>query len=139
METAREIQIYENIHIRNIFSTNKRKTRSFNFTNYLALLILFFAISFFQVCQQALVAQEAVNISNLKSELRSRENLNEKMRIESEVLKSPGRIERLAMEQGMVKPKVVEYIILESEKVKTADEKDAKKGLIASMYSMWQR
>ncbi len=139
METAREIKIYENIDVRKIFSTNKKRTRSFNFTNYMAILVLFFDVAFFQVYQQALVAEEAVAISNLKSSLRSQRNANEKMKIENEVLRSPGRIEQLAMELGMIKPEAVEYILLESEKVKRIDEPDEKKGLIASMYSIWQR
>ena len=139
METARDMTIYENLDIRKVFSTNKRRSRSFNFSNYLVILVIFFCISFFQVTQQALVAQDAVTISNLQSELRSNKNLNEKMRIESEVLKSPGRIEQLALEQGMVKPLEVEYIILESKKIEQVKETDEKKGLIAGMYSNWLR
>ncbi len=139
METAREIKIYENINVRKIFTTNKRRTKRFNFTNYVVILTFFFAISFFQVCQQALIAEDAVQISNLKSDIRLQKNMNEKKRIEGEVLKSPGRIEQLAMEQGMIKPVDVEFLVLESEIANKVKETDEKKGLIASIYSKWNR
>lgn len=113
----------------------KGDVKQFEFTKFMFVLVIIGLTAFTRVYQQALVAQNGIEIARLKSEIREESRVGKTLKIERMLLKSPARLERMAMtDLGMVKPAKVTYITLPAEMVaksKAEDEKSKKSGLDA--------
>lgn len=138
-QTARNLEIYSPIRYGAAFAERKTAAKRFSFGNFLTIILFFFSLTFVYVYQQALVAQESIAISTLKSEIRQQQTANQKMKVETEILRSPARIELLADEMGMIKDDAVDYLVIEKEEARNVSDRGNNKGLIASMYSFLQR
>ena len=103
-----------------------------------AILLFLFAIALIRVSQQALVAENSMEISILKTSLRSQETANEKIRVENIVLQSPGRLEQLASAMGMIRPESVTYLVLPAETRKTPPP-PRERGLSARVQELLER
>lgn len=112
----------------------KGDVKQFEFTKFMFILVIIGLTAFTRVYQQALVAQNGIEIARLKSDIREETRVGKTLKIERMLLKSPARLERLAVtDLGMVKPTKVTYIILPAGMVAKSKIKRAKskKGLDA--------
>lgn len=87
----------------------------FEFNKFLFVVLVFGVAAFVHVYQQALVAQNGIEIARLKSAIKEDTSVNQNLKIERMILKSPSRLERLAtVKLGMVRPTKVTYIKIPS-------------------------
>src|SRR3990172_1802280 len=113
----------------------KDDVRQFEFAKFMFILAIIGAAAFTRVYQQALVAQNGIEIARIKSDIREESRIGKTLKIERILLKSSSRLERLATTKlGMVKPAKGTYIIIPAEMVaksKVKSNKREKKGLDA--------
>lgn len=114
MEAAR--QIYPEIAIglpRPRIKPVRSQARAFEFNKFMYVLVFFGAMAFVHVYQQALVAQNGIEIARVKAEIKEGARTTRALKIQKMLLKSPSRIERIAtVKLGMVKPAGVTYIVM---------------------------
>ncbi|HDP69384.1 MAG TPA: cell division protein FtsL [Actinobacteria bacterium] len=88
----------------------------------LSFLVLVFAILptsvMFNATQQTLVTQGAIEVENLKNILEEEQTYNQKLIVEVAKLKSPERIEKIALGKiGMILPSSVNYLKIIDKKI----------------------
>jgi len=132
MQTAR--QIYPDIAIewpRPRIKPAGAAVRRFKFTKFMLVLAVVGLAAFARVYQQALVAQNGIEIARIRSRISEESRAGKALRVQKMLLKSPARLENLAtVKFGMVKPAKVKYIILPAEiaaKPKVTKEKRKEK------------
>ncbi len=98
----------------------KEAERVSGISSKFAILIFVFAfLVIFNVVQRAIITQSVFELESLKMALEQENLRQEKLKIAINTLKSPERIEKVALEKlGMVYPTQVSYIILPEELTK---------------------
>lgn len=133
MEAAR--QLYPDLTLslpRPRIGIKETDARRFRFNKFVWALGLIGAAAFIHVYQQALVAQNGIDIARVKSEIKEEARLGKTLKVQRMILKSPSRLERLATKNlGMVKPAKVNYIVIPAElpDAPMTRDKTKKKGL----------
>lgn len=132
MQVAREI--YPEI----TFNWSRPKTKElggergrFDFNKFLCVVSIVGLAAFVHVYQQALVAQNGIDIARLKSAIKEDVSVNQNLKIERMLLKSPSRLEHLATAKfGMIRPAKVTYITMPSSEVaaQAVPERQARTG-----------
>lgn len=88
-----------------------RKSNKFRFSLFFMVVILAAGIVIVNLSQRALITENAMQIEELKDQLKAEKYRNEKLIIETESLKSPERIEQIAREKlGMISPSKLGFI-----------------------------
>lgn len=117
MQTAR--QIYPDIAVewpRPRVKQSKSAARQFEFSKFIMVLAVVGLAAFVRVYQQALVAQNGIEIARLERRISEESKAGKTLRVKKMLLGSPARLESLAKtELGMVKPAKVTYILLPAE------------------------
>lgn len=146
MQAAREQYVDAPIGLsRKIRSQTKREERQFEFKSFMTVLIFLGLAALAHVFQQALVAQNGIDMSRLKLEIKEERRLGKGLAIQKILLESPSRIERLAAkDMGMVKPAKVTYIIIPAvsdtrAKVTGAKQKPVGLRAVLARASLWTR
>lgn len=122
-----------------LFPARRIKQGEFSFAKFFVSLVVIFSLLFIHVYQQALVAQNAVEMAELKEDIRQQKTTNEKLKVRDMVLQSPGRLEQIAAANGMIKPEKVNYIMLPVDYDKKEKSASGKRGILASLQGLWQR
>lgn len=117
MQAAR--QIYPDIAIewsRPRPTKVESRSRQFDFAKFMFILAVIGLSAFVRVYQQALIAQNGIEIERIKSDIREESRAGKALRVQNMLLKSSSRLENLAFNKlGMVKPAKVNYIVLPAE------------------------
>jgi len=136
MQAAR--QIYPDISLewaRPRVNKPKSQAKQFEFSKFMFILVVIGCAAFTRVYQQALIAQNGIEIARIKNEIREETRIGKTLKIEKILLESPARLERLAVKDlGMVKPVTVTYITIPAKMVakpNVGHVEDKKKGLDA--------
>ena len=138
MEAAR--QLYPDLSLslpRPRIRTKDTDASGFRFNKFVCALCLIGAAAFIHVYQQALVAQNGIEIARVKSAIKEQARVGKTLKVQRMILKSPSRLERLATKElGMVKPAKVNYIVIPAKLPDgraAAREQPKKKGLGAAL------
>jgi hypothetical protein len=117
MQAAR--QIYPDIAIEMSRPRAKKaaqNVRQFDFPKFMLILAVIGLSAFTRVYQQALVAQNGIEIERIKSDIREEARIGKTLKVQNMLLKSSSRLENLAYNKlDMVKPAKVTYIVLPAE------------------------
>lgn len=107
----------------------KQVSASFEFANFIIILIFLGLAAFVHVYQQALVAQNGIDISRLKDEIFEETRKGKGLKVEKMLLQSPSRIGRLATDKlDMIEPEQVTYIVMPPQTVEAPEAKRLAKG-----------
>ena len=103
-----------------------RKTvveKRFKFNAFIVVLLVLSAAGVARVCQNALIAQNGIDISRLEHEIKEEKRIGKGLNVERMLLQSPSRLERLATRRlDMVKPQKINYIVVPAEAVESPQE-----------------
>lgn len=98
-----------------------RKTKVTSFGRFIFFSFLLAATIFVNLCQRVQMAQDVSDCEKLKALIRVEEVRQEKLVLDVVALKSPERIEKIAVEKfGMIAPTEISYITL-PEEIEQAD------------------
>ncbi len=87
--------------------------RQFKFNTFIMVLIVLSTAGVARVCQNALIAQNGIDIARLEHQIKEDKRTNKGLKVERMLLQSPGRLERLAVRRlDMVKPENVNLIVI---------------------------
>lgn len=90
-----------------------RRRQAYSFFVFVVAATLLTAAVMVNVSEHALIAQDAVELENLKGEVQIEQTSREDLLIQKAALESPERIEAIAVGKiGMVRPAQVDYLML---------------------------
>jgi cell division protein FtsL len=112
MQTARQLK--PDVSFERVPAKRPRpRSQGFRFSNFLVVVLFLGAMGFIHVYQQALIAQNGIDISRLAQDIKDETKAGKHLKIQQMLLQSPERVERLAKsELGMKKPEELRYIVL---------------------------
>jgi cell division protein FtsL len=112
MQTAREL--YRDLSFEPApVATARNRSKRFRFADFLVVVLFLGAMGFIHVYQQALIAQNGIDIARLNHDIKDETKAGKHLKIQQTLLQSPERVERLAKKElGMTKPEKVNYIVL---------------------------
>ncbi len=119
MEAARNIypEISHNL-VYPVPEKTRTKGKQFSFRIFVFVLVFVGLAAFAHVYQQALVAQNGIEIARLKAEIKEEARISKDLETQKMLLKSPSRLARLArIDLGMIEPTEIKYIVLPAELV----------------------
>ena len=92
--------------------------KRFKFNTFIMVLVILSIAGIARVCQNALIAQNGIEISRLQQDIKDDKRTGKGLKVERMLLQSPSRLERLATRRlGMVKPENINYIVVPAEAV----------------------
>ena len=107
----------------------RTKRKQFSFRIFIFVLVFVGLAAFAHVYQQALVAQNGIEIARLKAEIKEEARISKDLETQKMLLKSPSRLGRLArIDLGMVEPTEIKYIVLPADLVTVSKAPHAPKG-----------
>lgn len=106
--------------------------KRFKFRTFIIILLVLSTAGVARVCQNALIAQNGIDISRLEEEIMEEQRIGKGLKVERMLLQSPSRLERLATRRlDMVKPQNINYIVVPAgPQKKTAERLTRASGLL---------
>ena len=90
--------------------------KRFKFSAFIIVLVVLSIAGVARVCQNALIAQNGIDISRLEQDIKEEQRIGKGLKVERMLLQSPSRLERLATRRlDMVKPEKINYIVVPAE------------------------